>query len=130
MILETPQEENGLLLFKTRGVSMYPTILTGDTLLVKKTEGKALKKGDVAVYKRNGLLIAHRVIGQSNGVYLTRGDMYMFGKERVSAENIIGRALLIKRSENLFSPEIRRTNLKRYAYNIMTFILGFINRIG
>ena len=42
--------------------SMSPTLLPGDTLLMRPASGKDMRAGDVAVFVRDGKLLAHRVI--------------------------------------------------------------------
>ena len=42
--------------------SMSPTLLPGDTLRVRPASGKDLRAGDVAVFVRDGKVLAHRVI--------------------------------------------------------------------
>lgn len=42
--------------------SMSPTLLPGDVLRVRPASGKELRSGDVAVFLRDGKVLAHRVI--------------------------------------------------------------------
>jgi signal peptidase I len=43
--------------------SMYPTILANETLVVEPVGPSDVHKGDIVLYRSNGSLIAHRVIG-------------------------------------------------------------------
>jgi hypothetical protein len=49
--------------FNAPGHSMYPTILANETVVVEPVEPTAVHKGDIVLYRSNGSLIAHRVMG-------------------------------------------------------------------
>ncbi len=74
------------VLFNPRGFSMYPFIVPGrDSVVVCPIDGKKLKRGDVAVYRRygalvsrgdpeTGMLVIHRVWRHKrDGIYMV-GD--------------------------------------------------------
>lgn len=58
------------------GSSMAPSIMEGDTLLLKKYEGQSLETGQIIAFDYNDKTVAHRIVGdyQQNGYVLTRGD--------------------------------------------------------
>jgi len=49
--------------FIAPGHSMYPTILANETLVVEPVGPSDVHKGDIVLYRSNGSLIAHRIIG-------------------------------------------------------------------
>ncbi len=49
--------------FNAPGHSMYPTILANEPVLVEPIDPAAVHKGDIVLYRTNGHLIAHRVMG-------------------------------------------------------------------
>ena len=49
--------------FNAPGHSMYPTILANEALVVEPVEPLSVHKGDIILYRSNGSLIAHRVLG-------------------------------------------------------------------
>jgi signal peptidase I len=49
--------------FSAPGHSMYPTILANESVLVEPVEPLTVHKGDIILYRSNGSLIAHRVLG-------------------------------------------------------------------
>ena len=49
--------------FNAPGHSMYPTILANESVLVEPVEPSTVHKGDIVLYRSNGSLIAHRVMG-------------------------------------------------------------------
>ena len=53
--------------FTAPGNSMSPTIRTDETVLVEPIEPSAIKKDDIVLYRSNGNLIAHRVMGIVTG---------------------------------------------------------------
>lgn len=65
---------DGILVYKTRGVSMEPMLRQNRDLVIIRTPVCRLKKYDVALYKRGNNYILHRVIGVRPDHYLIRGD--------------------------------------------------------
>ena len=56
--------QNGhLVRFKAPGHSMFPTIMANETVLVEPIAPSAVHRGDIILYRCNGNLIAHRVMG-------------------------------------------------------------------
>jgi signal peptidase I len=49
--------------FNAPGHSMYPTILANEPVLVEPINPIEIHKGDIILYRSNGSLIAHRVMG-------------------------------------------------------------------
>jgi signal peptidase I len=49
--------------FNAPGHSMYPTILANEPVLVEPINPIEINKGDIILYRSNGSLIAHRVMG-------------------------------------------------------------------
>ncbi|WZL73551.1 signal peptidase I [Clostridiaceae bacterium 35-E11] len=103
--------------------SMEPMIKPGDVILVKKINGDAAKIGDVIQFKREGILISHRVIdikkGDQGTRYRTKGDNNSAADTvLVNPEEIKGKViyvvpnlgwptLLIKSKENIPLEEIQ-----------------------
>lgn len=49
--------------FTAPGHSMYPTIMANESVVVEPVEPLTVHKGDIVLYRSNGRLIAHRVLG-------------------------------------------------------------------
>lgn len=86
------------------GCSMLPLIRDGDSVLI--THGcDGVKRGDVVVFRCNGKLVAHRVIGRefdkgSNSVtFITKGDNVFQYDPPVSETEIVGRVLGIRKAD-------------------------------
>ena len=82
-------EKDGILVYKTRGVSMEPMLRQERDLVVIRVPSSRLKKNDVALYKRGESVVLHRVIAVRDGYYLMRGD-HTYALERVPDSNVIG----------------------------------------
>lgn len=59
--------------------SMEDTFMTGDLILVQKTDAAELREGDVICYLSGGQAITHRIVGLEQGpdgktAYVTKGD--------------------------------------------------------
>ena len=57
-----------------RGMSMFPLLMKGDVVLVKPVTYEALRKGDIVVFERNAIWVAHRLIRKFDGHLVTHGD--------------------------------------------------------
>lgn len=75
--------------------SMEPTIPARSYILVKRDGGKDAKIGDVVTFvsedpKLQGAHNTHRIVGEENGRFVTKGDHYAVVDEyTVSRENIV-----------------------------------------
>ena len=83
-------ERDGVIVYKTRGVSMRPMLKQNrDLVTVRKFEGR-LKKYDVPLYRRKtGGYVLHRIIGLKDDCYIIRGDN-TFKKEYVPDSEVLG----------------------------------------
>ncbi len=73
----------------TRGVSMRPMLKEGrDTIVVRAKNGR-LQPLDVAIYKREGEYVLHRVLRVIEGGYVIRGDN-CYSNELVAEEQVFG----------------------------------------
>lgn len=94
-------QNNTLTNVRAQGISMYPTLIEGDILLIKAE--KSYKIGEIVVFYNTTktTLIAHRIIDQSIEKYITKGDNAVSNEEIVS-DDILGRVKYIWRNEKLF----------------------------
>ena len=86
------------------GRSMFPLIRDGDHVLV--AHGCVdVRRGDVIVFRYEGKLIAHRVIYVAEGghTFITKGDNVLQFDPPLSANEVVGRVLTIKRGERQMS---------------------------
>jgi signal peptidase I len=88
------------------GRSMLPFIQDGDR--VRVSYGYAdVGRGDVIVFRQGGRLIAQRVLrvcsGEARPTFITKGDNARHFDPPVSAEEIVGRVLSIKRGDRNMS---------------------------
>lgn len=94
----------GTFHFRARGGSMRPFIRDGDLLTIEPSPADSLHLGDVALYKSSGnRLTVHRVVGATATegwvVYLMRGDAQAGPTERISAEQVLGRCVALRRGD-------------------------------
>ena len=82
-------EKDGRLVYKTKGTSMEPMLRQNRDLVIIEVPFSCLQKYDVALYKRGGSYVLHRVIGVEDGYYRIRGDN-TDAVERVPFGNVIG----------------------------------------
>ena len=72
--LEDLLARDGRLVYKTKGVSMEPMLRQNRDLVVIRIPISRLRKYDVALYRRGGDYVLHRVIEAGEKEYRIRGD--------------------------------------------------------
>ncbi|MBQ6261891.1 MAG: S24/S26 family peptidase [Clostridia bacterium] len=80
---------DGVLVYRTRGVSMEPMLRQNRDLVTIRVPSSRLKKHDVALYRRGADHVLHRVIKVREGHYLIRGDN-TYSLENVPDGAVIG----------------------------------------
>jgi signal peptidase len=92
---------SGRLRLRVSGTSMVPAVHPGDFLLVERKRVGELSKGEIAVFAREGRLIAHRVVDTIGSRHerhlLTRGDRARRNDVLVSRFELLGRVTSIER---------------------------------
>ena len=105
-MLEIWQWEGKQHLIPVQGYSMFPLVRDGDQVLI--THGYYMvHPGDIVVFRQAGKLFAHRVIRIYNAGgkvgFLTKGDNSTACDSMLSSNDIIGRAVAIKRGNKQIS---------------------------
>ncbi len=120
--------------FRAPGYSMYPTILHGDVITIEPVEPSTVKVGDIALYRNENSVIAHRVIkilkrsernsrsapqgpqdrsaprteaGPSTSEtlqFILRGDARPACDDPVAAEHILGKVVFIETNGRGINP--------------------------
>ena len=88
------------------GGSMYPSICSGDLVLVEPVDVRSLRPGDVLFYRRRGGHLAHRLVELREGgnVLITRGDALDYLDPPVKPQDVLGRVVAVERSSRKASP--------------------------
>lgn len=82
--------QQGLLIYKIKGVSMLPMLRQNRDLVHISPPAGRLKKYDVAFYRRSdGTYVLHRVIRVDPSGYSIRGDNCVY-TEQVGEEQLLG----------------------------------------
>lgn len=85
-------KERGRLWIPARGFSMGPRWQMAEALDIESMEASDLQIYDVAVFRRDAIWIAHRVIGSGPEGFRTKGDgMWHVDAAPVTPEQIVGR---------------------------------------
>jgi signal peptidase I len=86
---------------KVTGFSMLPAIWPGDVLRVRSLSPDQIQQGQIVLYRRNGELVAHRVIGSpqsADSFVITRGDSVPSLDPLLQPNEIIGQVVAICRN--------------------------------
>ena len=93
-----------------KGISMYPTLHNGDTLLLEPlTEAPAV--GDVVLFRYHGMHLLHRIIAVNGDLYTMQGDNCCV-KEQARRTDIVARLLQRQRRGKVVTTASRRWALQ------------------
>ena len=88
-----------------KGVSMLPMLRSNrDCVRIVKCSSDDIKPGDIVLFRNRGVHILHRFIKRDGDAYLMRGDNVFSHCETCSADDILGKVVLIKRGSKEISP--------------------------
>jgi hypothetical protein len=111
--------------FQASGRSMQPTIADGDVITIEPVLASELREGEVALYRSERGLMAHRLRARApgaNGRCTFRGDARGARDERVRSERIMGRLVRIER-QGAQMPRLRRVRAFVRASLVLAGIL-------
>jgi hypothetical protein len=89
---------SGEVRLKVAGASMLPALWPGDLLTVRSCDSAKLKEKQIALYRRNGKLTAHRIKQVSGDRLILQGDALLHFDPPVEASEIVGQVVGILRS--------------------------------
>jgi len=120
--IEFWKASGGEKVFKSKGTSMLPLIGESSSIGVKPlVSEKQLKVGDIALFNRNGCLIAHRIIGrikEGNAIYYTEKGDCGLSLTMIAKEQIIGKVVKIYTAEGT-------VHLEKPLWSIINRAVGY-----
>lgn len=88
----------GRVRLPVNGTSMLPAVWPGDILSVQPQPMAAFRPGQIALFRRHGGLVAHRVVRNSHSVLVTRGDRMRHDDAPVTKDELVGRVVSVIRN--------------------------------
>ena len=90
--------ESGGVWVALSGRSMEPTYASGDRLFVEPiAPSRALRPGEIVVARRGERLVAHRLLGFSGALAITKGDACPRADPPIAINGLIGRVVGVRR---------------------------------
>jgi signal peptidase len=83
---------------RVNGSSMLPSIWPGDSLTVRRSLIAEVRRGDIALFTRDGRLFAHRVIAVAGEHVVTQGDAVPLPDAPVSSDELLGVVVAVSRN--------------------------------
>ena len=83
----------GYSIFSAETGSMSPTIEKGDIVIIKI--GDEIRENDIITYKKENVLITHRIAKIDGDTIIARGDYNNTDDEPIKKENVIGKTVFI-----------------------------------
>jgi hypothetical protein len=81
---------------KVSGASMLPAVWPGDVITVRPRHIAALQPGQVVLYRREGMLVPHRITRIRGGVLTTRGDSVGHDDPPVRESDLVGQVVCVE----------------------------------
>ena len=99
-------DDSPLLAVSVSGTSMFPTLLSGDKALVKKSPPEELSVGDIIVWTaESDERVAHRILSIASAasppVIITKGDLTIATDPPVEFERVIGKVVAVLRDSKV-----------------------------
>jgi len=110
----------GQLRMSASGVSMLPTILPGDSLLIEKATLKEVATGDIVLYSRGDSLFIHRLIqlDRDGAGFVTRGDS-MASPDPAGPKDLLGKVVAIERNGRSHQPLSRLGTAAKWTGSLL-----------
>ena len=91
------------------GISMFPTVLPGDRIIIDSLKIDNLAVGDIILFSRGNLFVCHRIkeviAGDEEKFFITQGDSRSsLDQGRVSPEDVCGKVISIIRGRSHIDP--------------------------
>ncbi len=83
----------GYSVLSTETGSMAPTIAKGDIVIIKI--GDEIKEDDIITYKKENVLITHRIVSINGDIIIAKGDYNNTDDEPINKDAVIGKAVHI-----------------------------------
>jgi hypothetical protein len=145
--------------FRAPGYSMYPIILHEDVITVEPVEASTIRVGDIALYRKENSLIAHRVIkilerSERNSrsapqgpqdrsaspiearpsasetlLFILCGDARPTCDDPVAAEQILGKVVLIETNGHVIDPYSFKAKLTFNVRRLVFRLKRFMNQV-
>ncbi len=90
VLKKDPPEFLGYSQLAVTSGSMEPTLAAGDMIIIQEKESYTL--GDVVTFRdSSGTLVTHRIVGSTDGMFITQGDANnVEDQDLLSPESIVG----------------------------------------
>ncbi len=113
-------KRDGVLVYKTQGVSMRPMLKQNRDLVTIRPVSGRLKKYDVPLYrKKGGGYLLHRIIAVTENGYVIRGDNTYVKELNVTDSDIVGVLTAFKRKGKDYTVESRGYRLYAHVWNFL-----------
>ncbi len=112
---------------RTDGLSMSPTIQTGDTVVIDPIMKRPVRCGMILLYLAHNRCILHRCVGRERGTrrLLCTGDAALKGIESIEREAVIGVGVSVRRHDHWKALHTR----KHRAYGMIRYFVRPLRRL-
>jgi len=96
---------------RTSGISMRPTLISGDTIIIQPTSWRDISPGEIIAFTSGEGVVAHRLIMVENRngsiKLLTRGDAFYQDDPLISDDQVIGKVVCVIRQGRILAPQVK-----------------------
>jgi len=102
-IIKNQLENGSEIWLRINGKSMFPFIDNEERVLVKKKDINYWKIGDIGLYKKNDILLTHRIIAKRWDQLLLKGDQNLIPDQWVNEKDIWGKIISIDKGNRIWN---------------------------
>lgn len=95
----------GSFSLRVTGDSMYPFLLPGDLLTLKKTRSSRYRSGDIVLVDDGVRSVIHRICYINRESVITRGDNCFLSDRKLASKRILARVEEVRRGNRTFRPD-------------------------
>ena len=112
----------GYSVLSTETGSMAPTIEKGDIVIIKI--GDEIRENDIITYKKNNVLITHRIMNIDGDTIIAKGDYNNTEDEPITKSQVIGKSVFIVHNVEIWKKVFTDTHvIIPVVITIILFIL-------
>lgn len=121
--------------FRAPGHSMSPLIRSNEILVVQPIDPRAVRRGDILLYRSADRLTAHRLVGVVPGPggearpLILKSDVWGSGEEHVLPAQVLGKVVAVERKPGLCDPYSPRTVLLNLPRKVLCEIRRGLKRL-
>jgi signal peptidase I len=117
-----------VVLSKIYGNSMFPTLKSGDELIVKRVLPQQIKLYNIIIFEKGKNSVCHRAVNKDGQkkIFYTKGDFNLLGREKIKEQDIVGVAVAVISKKKFYSLKWQHTFLYYWGVQLIALLKEMI----